>query len=112
MFTEGGNKLKGVLKEPYFDLDNQGNEYLFWEKFQEKLSKTTTTKQKTRFIFTGLHQNNMASTICWTSPFREARYPATIKEVVDVERSSQELTDVNKIFQIQFPPERLEIFCL
>lgn len=64
MFTEGGNKLKGVLKEPYFDLDNQGNEYLFWEKFQEKLSKTTTTKQKTRFIFTGLHQNDMASTIC------------------------------------------------
>lgn len=50
--------------------------------------------------------------ICWTSPFREAHYPATIKEVVDVERSSQELTDVNKIFQIQFPPERLEIFCL
>lgn len=55
MLTEGGNKLKGVLKEPYFDLDYQGNEHLFWEKFQEKLSKTTTTKQKTRFIFTGLH---------------------------------------------------------
>ena len=47
-------KVKEILKEPMLNLDAIGNEYLFGEKFEEQLSKTTTAKQKSKSIFTGL----------------------------------------------------------
>ena len=47
-------KVKETLKERSFDLDDRENPYLFGEKFEEKLIKTTSTKQKSKSIFTGL----------------------------------------------------------
>ena len=43
-----------ILKEPMSNLDAIDNDYLFGEKFEEELSKITSTKQKSKPIFTGL----------------------------------------------------------
>ena len=36
-------------------MDSIDNMYLFGDKYEEKLSKVVTAKQKSKFIFTGLH---------------------------------------------------------
>ena len=47
-------KVKEVLKERSLNLDNMGKSYLFGEKLEEELLKITSTKQKSKWIFTGL----------------------------------------------------------
>ena len=49
---EAGNKVKDILKEPSLDLDDQDNEYLFGEKFQEKL-QNYKHKAKVNIDFNG-----------------------------------------------------------
>ena len=49
-------KVKGILKERSLDLDDVENPYLFGEKFEKKLIKLTSAKQKSKSIFTGLQQ--------------------------------------------------------
>ena len=57
---KGGNKVKDILEKPSLDLDELSNEYLFREKFQEKLSEVTTVKQKSRSTLLVLHQKKMS----------------------------------------------------
>ena len=54
-------KIKEILKEHSLELDGIENKYLFGEKFEEKLSKITTAKQKSKTIFTG-PQKSLSST--------------------------------------------------
>ena len=53
-------KVKQILKECSLDLDDMENPYLFGEKFDEKLIKITSAKQKSKSIFTGLQQRKPA----------------------------------------------------
>ena len=61
MLIPNSTKVKEILKEQSLKLDGIENEYLFGEKFKEKLSKITTTKQKSKTIFIGL-QKSLTST--------------------------------------------------
>ena len=49
-------KVKEILKERNLDLDDMENPYLFGEKFEEKLIKITSAKQKSKSVFTALQQ--------------------------------------------------------
>ena len=53
MLIPNSIKVKEILKEQSLELDAIENEYLFGGKFEEKLSKITTAKQKPKTIFTG-----------------------------------------------------------
>ena len=54
-------KVKEILKEQSLELGGIKNKCLFGEKFEEKLSKFTTAKQKSKIISTGL-QKSLTST--------------------------------------------------
>ena len=51
-------KIKEIVKERSLDLDDE-NPYIFADKFEEKLIKITSAKQKSKSIFTGLQQRKL-----------------------------------------------------
>ena len=63
-------KVKEILKEQSLELDATENEYLFGDKFEEKLSKITTAKQKPKTIFTGLQNSSSSKFRPCYQPFR------------------------------------------
>ena len=63
-------KVKEILKEQSLELDVFENKCLFWEKFEEKLSKITTVKQRSKKIFTGLQKSSTATFPPSHQPFR------------------------------------------
>ena len=70
MLIPNSIKVKEILKEQSLELDAIENEYLLGDKFEEKLSKITTAKQKPKTIFKG-PQNSSSSKFrpCY-QPFR------------------------------------------
>ena len=71
-------KLKQILKEPKLNLDAAEKEYLFGEKFEEKLLKIRSVKQKFKSVITGLQRkpnmmNQLADPV--TQPFRSGSLP-------------------------------------
>ena len=60
-FIPNSTKIKEILKEQSLELDGIENKYLFGEKFEEKLSKVTTAKQKSKAIFTGLQKSSIST---------------------------------------------------
>ena len=49
------------MKEQASHMDDIGNPYLFGEKFEEKLTKVTNAKQKSKALFTGLQSKPAAN---------------------------------------------------
>ena len=75
---ENNVKVKEILKEPVLNLDAIDNDYLFGETFEVQLSKTTTEKQKSKSIFTGLQRKpNMMNQFVnpANQPFRSGPLP-------------------------------------
>ena len=68
-------KVKEILKEQSLDLDAVENTYLFGEKFEEKLSKITSAKQKSKNIFTGLQKSPTPRFSGNPQPFRSGPPP-------------------------------------
>ena len=62
-------KVKEILKEQSLELDVIENKYLFGNKFEEKLSKITTAKQKSKAIFTGLQKSSTSTFPLSHQPF-------------------------------------------
>ena len=66
------SKVKEILRDPDMALDNISNTCLFGDKFEEKLLKDTTAKQKSKLIFSGLQRksaNNSNGISCNNQPF-------------------------------------------
>ena len=62
-----------ILKEQPLEMDSIDNMYLFEDKFEEKLSKVVPTKQKSKFLLTGLHWQKKQSSSSYdmnSQPFR------------------------------------------
>ena len=70
MLIPNSIKVKEILKEQSLELDATENEYLFGDKFEEKLSKITTAKQKPKTIFTGLLNSSSSKFRPCYQPFR------------------------------------------
>ena len=70
MLIPNSIKVKEILKEQSLELDATENEYLFGDKFEEKLSKITTAKQKPKTIFTGLQNSSSSKFRPCYQPFR------------------------------------------
>ena len=72
------SKVKEILRVPDMALDNISNTCLFGDKFEEKLLKDTTAKQKSKLIFSGLQRksaNNSSGTSYNNQPFRGSPLP-------------------------------------
>ena len=63
-------KVRKILKEKSLELGGIENKYLFGEKFEEKLSKITTAKQKFKTKFTGLQKSLSLTSPPSHQPFR------------------------------------------
>ena len=66
------SKVKEILRDPDMALDNISNTCLFGDKFEEKLLKDSTAKQKSKLIFSGLQRksaNNSSGTSYNNQPF-------------------------------------------
>ena len=70
MLIPNSTKAKEILKEQSLELDVIENKYLFGEKFEEKLSKITTCKQKSKAIFAGLQKSSTSTFPPSHQPFR------------------------------------------
>ena len=75
---ENNVKVKEILKEPVLNLDAIDNDYLFGKRFEVQLSKTTTEKQKSKSIFTGIQtkpnmMNQFVNPV--NQPFRSGPLP-------------------------------------
>ena len=70
MLIPNSIKVKEILKEQSLELDAIENEYLFGDKFEENLSKITTSKQKPKTIFTGLQNSSSSKFRPCYQPFR------------------------------------------
>ena len=68
--TPNSTKVKKILKEKSLELGGIENKYLFGEKFEEKLSKITTAKQKFKTKFTGLQKSLSLASSPSHLPFR------------------------------------------
>ena len=53
------NSIKEIFKDRSLDLNDMENPYSFGEKFEEKLIKMTSTKQKSKSIFTDFQQRKL-----------------------------------------------------
>ena len=54
-------KVKKILKEESLKLDDVNNEYFFGNRFEEKLAKISSVKQKSKSLFTGLQKKPIFS---------------------------------------------------
>lgn len=66
-------RVKETLREQTLEMDSIDNMYLFEDKFEKKLSKVMPTKQKSKFLLTGLHWQKKQSSSSYgmnSQPFR------------------------------------------
>ena len=70
-------KVNEILKEGSFDMDDMENPYLFGEKFEEKLIKIASAKQKSKSIFISLQQSKpiFSSRPNYNQPFLSGAIP-------------------------------------
>lgn len=78
--------------------------------YSRKPPKVTITRQMLKCVLMGLERNYPR--LYKISPFGHATYATVNKEVTGMERFSEELRKVIKVFRIQFPQARLQVFCL
>ena len=73
-------KVKEILKEQSLELDGIKDKYLFGQKFEEKLSKITTAKQKSKKYLLDSRKVQHQHSLLTTSPFEKALYPKTTND--------------------------------
>ena len=59
--TANNAKVKGIMKVNKPHMDDNGSPYLFGGKFEEKLTKVTNKKQKSKLLFPGLQSKPAAN---------------------------------------------------
>ena len=71
---DNNTRVKEILKEQTLEIDSIDNTYLFGDKFEERLSKVSTAKQKPKSLFTGLHWQKKQDSMD-RQPFRQIPLP-------------------------------------
>ena len=59
--TVNNARVKGIMKVNKPHMDDNGSPYLFGGKFEEKLTKGTNKKQKSKLLFPGLQSKPAAN---------------------------------------------------
>jgi len=73
---ESSSQVTDLLKDHADILNCAENKFLFGEKFEEVLQKSSKTKKKSADIFTGLNRKSSATTSGNTKPFRSGPLPS------------------------------------
>ena len=87
---DNNTRVKETLKEKTLEMHSMDNMYLFADRFEEKLSKIVTAKQKSKYPSSLAYMDKAAVMLWIVDPFGRALYHSTNKGVEGEDSCLQE----------------------